>query len=75
MIYVYIMCKCFSCLRFLSKTFTNHRTALIPHYNFHPLHRHLNLIRVITAESSPLHIASIQLEPGSFGSGALAANN
>ena len=32
--------------------------SLIPHYNFHPLHRHLNISWAITAESSPLHIAS-----------------
>ena len=51
---------------FLSQTFTNHRTAgkgegisLTPHYYFHPLHRHLDISRAITAESSPLHIASI----------------
>ena len=37
-------------LGFLSRTFTNHRTAgkgegisLTPHYHFHPLHRHLVL--------------------------------
>ena len=29
---------------------------LTPHYHFHPLDRHLDIIRVITAESSPLHI-------------------
>ena len=52
-------------LGFLSWTFTNHRTAgegvgisLTPHYHFHPLHRHLDISRAITAESSPLHIAS-----------------
>ena len=31
---------------------------LTVHYHFHPLHRHLNISRAITAESSPLHIAS-----------------
>ena len=52
-------------LGFLSRTFTNHRTAgegegisLTPHYHFHPLHRQLDISRAITAESSPLHIAS-----------------
>ena len=52
-------------LGFLSRTFTNHRTAgegegisLTPHYHFHPLHRHLDISWAITAESSPLHIAS-----------------
>ena len=50
-------------LGFFSLTFTNHRTAreggsisLTPHYH-HPLYRHLNISRAITAESSPLHIA------------------
>ena len=32
--------------------------SLTPLYHFHPLHRHLDISRVITAESSPLHIAS-----------------
>ena len=27
-----------------------------PHYHFHPLHRHLDISRAITAESSPPHI-------------------
>ena len=46
---------------FLSRPFTNHRIAeegegisLTPHYHFHPLHRHLDISRAITAESSPL---------------------
>ena len=32
--------------------------SLTPHYHFHPLHRQLDISRAITAESSPLHIAS-----------------
>ena len=28
--------------------------SLTPHYHFHPLHRHLDASRAITAESSPL---------------------
>ena len=32
--------------------------SLKPHYYFHPLHRHLDINRAITAESSPLHIGS-----------------
>ena len=32
--------------------------SLTPHYHFHPLHRHLDISRAITAESSPLHIDS-----------------
>ena len=31
---------------------------LTPHYHFHPLHRRLDISRAITAESSPLHVAS-----------------
>ena len=52
-------------LGFLSQPFTNHRTtgegetiSLTPHYHFHPLHRHLDIGRAITVESSPLHISS-----------------
>ena len=33
--------------------------SLTPHCHFHPLHRHLDISRAITAESSPLHIAMI----------------
>ena len=29
--------------------------SLTPFYHFHPLHRHLDISRVITAENSPLH--------------------
>ena len=32
--------------------------SLTPHYHFQPLHRHLDISRAITAEVSPLHIAS-----------------
>ena len=32
--------------------------SLTPHYHFHRLHRHLDISRAITAESSPLHISS-----------------
>ena len=39
---------------------------LIPDYHFHHLQRHLDIIRVITAESSPLHIASSRTWTGSF---------
>ena len=31
---------------------------LTPHYHFHPLYRNLDISRTITAESSPLHVAS-----------------
>ena len=37
---------------------------LTPHYHLHPLHRHLDTSRAITAESSLLHIASSQIRIG-----------
>ena len=39
---------------------------LTPHYHFHPLHRHLDISRAITAESSPLHIASSWTRTGNL---------
>ena len=52
-------------LGFLSRKFTIHRTAgegesiyLAPLYHFHLLHRHLDISRTITVESSHLHITS-----------------
>ena len=33
--------------------------CLTPHYQFHPLHRHLDISQVLIAQSSILHIASI----------------
>ena len=35
-------------------------------YHFHLLHRHLDISREITAESSPLHIASSRTRTGNF---------
>ena len=35
--------------------------------HFHSFHGHLDISRVITAESSPLCIVNIGLEPGNFG--------
>ena len=50
---------------FISRKLTNNRTSgegegvsLTPHCHFHSLHRHLDINRANTAESSPLHIAS-----------------
>ena len=52
-------------LGFLSQTFTINRAAgkggsiyLTPLYHFHPLHRHIDISQMTTAESPPLHIAS-----------------
>ena len=45
----------------VSFTFMNHRTAgeregnSIPFYNFHPLHRHLDISRTISAEFTTAH--------------------
>ena len=39
---------------------------LTPHYHFHPLYRHLDISRAITAESSPLHIASSRTRTGNL---------
>ena len=39
---------------------------LTPHYYFYPLHRHLDISRAITAENSPLHIASSQARTGNL---------
>ena len=44
-----------------------------PHYYFHPLHKHLDISRVITAETSPL--LAVGLEPGPFGFRAEVANH
>ena len=63
-------------LGFLSCTFTNHRTVgdgerkrgirLAPLYHFHRPQRHLDISLEITAESSPLHIASSWTQTRSF---------
>ena len=52
-------------LGFLLRTFTNHRTAgeggghfFNSSLHFHPLHRHLDISRAITAESSPVIVYS-----------------
>ena len=54
-------------------TITNPRSAgegegnfLTPHYHFHPLHRHLDIRRAITAGSSPLHLGSSRTRTGNL---------
>ena len=42
------------------------RISFTPHYHFNALHRHLDSSRAITAESSPLHIASSGTRTGSL---------
>ena len=68
-------------LGLLSRTFINNRTAekgggrsVVPHYHFHPLHRHLDISRAITAESSPPHIASRRTRTGNLWFRAQVAN-
>ena len=78
--HMHFVCQVINCdlvcfffyLGFLSQTLTYRRTAgeggghLIPHYHFHPLHRHLDISRAITAESLPLHIASSRTRTGNL---------
>ena len=40
--------------------------SLTSHYHFHPLHRHLDISRAITAESSPLHMAGRRTRTGNL---------
>ena len=52
--------------------------SLTPHYQFRPLHKDLEISRVITQESSPLYVASSQNWTGNllvFGFPAQAANH
>ena len=67
---------------FLSRTFTNHRTAgkggghfINSSLPLPPLHKHLDISRAITAESSPLHKAcQPDSNKGTFGFRAQVAN-
>ena len=49
--------------------------SLTPHYHYHQLHRQLEISRAIAAKSSPPHIASSRLEPGTFGFRAKVTNH
>ena len=40
--------------------------SLTPHYHLHLLHRHLDISRVITVESSPLDIGSSWTQTGNL---------
>ena len=40
--------------------------SLTTHYYFHPLHRHLDISRAITADGSPLRIASSRAQAGNL---------
>ena len=50
--------------RFTGKQGKGEGIYLTPLYHFHPLHRHLDISRAITAESSPLHIADSRTRTG-----------
>ena len=52
--------------RFTGQERKGEATSLTPLYHFHPLHRNLDISRVITAESSPQHIASSQTPTGNL---------
>ena len=45
--------------RFAGQQGKGEAISLTPLYHFHPLHRHLDISLEITAESLPLHIATI----------------
>ena len=49
--------------------------SLTPHYQIHPLRRHLDISWAITAESSPLHMVSSRTRTGNFGFRAQVANH
>ena len=68
-VYLFIHLFIFLCLGFLSQTFTQGKAegiSLTPLYHFHPLHRHLEIDRAITAEGSPLHTASSRTRTGNL---------
>ena len=44
--------------RLIGQQWNGDAISLSSLYHFHPLHRHLDISRTITAESSPLHITS-----------------
>ena len=46
--------------------FFHEHSRFTPLYHFHPLHRHLDISWAITAESSPLHIASSRTQTGNL---------
>ena len=53
--------------RFTGQQAKGEGISLSRHYHFHSLQRHLDIIRAITAESLPLHIASSQTQTGNLG--------
>ena len=61
--------------RFTGQQGCEEATFLTPLYHFYRLHRHIDISRVVTAESSPLYIPSNRLEPEYFGFLAPVANH
>ena len=68
-------------LGFLPQPFTKYRTAgegedipLTPHYQFYPLHRHLNISWAIAVDSSSLQIGSSRTRTGNLQFCALEFN-
>ena len=62
-IYLFIYIFIYSVIHFFSISgfsFTND-------HHFHSFHRHLDIDRVTNADSSPLHLTSSRLEPGTYG--------
>ena len=53
-------------LRFTGHQGKGEAISLTPLYHLHPLHRHLDISRAITAESSPPHIASSRARTGNL---------
>ena len=50
--------------RFTGQQEKGEAISLTSLYHFHPLHRHLDISRAITAGSSPLHLASSRIRTG-----------
>ena len=53
-------------LQFTGQQGKGEAISLAPLYHFHPLYRYLEIIRTITAMSSPLHIPSRQARTGNL---------
>ena len=52
--------------RFIGQQLKEEDFSLTPLCHFHPLHRHSDVGRAITAENSPPHIASSRTQIGNF---------
>ena len=61
--------------RFTGQQGKGEAISLTPPYQFHPVHRHLDISQEITAESSSLHIVAAGLELGTYGFRAQVASH